>query len=222
MTQPSNTTGELAELYAFVSSVLADPPDEIAVERLSTEQFPAEASPQSLENGFRLLRQWQADVDEPSKIADELKRTHTKLFVGPRPRLQIYESWYADDYLGQPLAAVKSSYRDLNIHPTEDLKEEADHAAVELAALQTLARDGDDEHRRAFLMAHGWWLTDLATDLQEMVDDTFYEAIGWLVEGIVDLDCYLLSLDPNDLERGYDDSPYTPIEPSFKAPFEDQ
>lgn len=221
MTTPDDPTDELADLYAFTSSVIADPPDEAAIERLTADRFPAEASPQALENGFRLLRQWQSEVSDPADAATELKRVHTKLFIGPRPKMQVHESWYADDYLGEPLAAVKSSYRDLDIHPTSELREEADHAAVELAALEILARDGSDEYRRAFLSAHGWWIPDLAADIQELADHTFYEAIGWLVEGLLEADTYLLSLNPDDLERGYDLDPYTPMEPEFDPPFED-
>ncbi|MDQ2051963.1 molecular chaperone TorD family protein [Natronolimnohabitans sp. A-GB9] len=202
-TDTTDETTEIADLYAFLSSVLADPPDEAAVERLVAEGFPREASPQALSNGYRQLRTWRADVDDPSDAADELKRVHTRLFVGPRPRMQIHESWYADDYLGEPLAAVKRSYRDLGIRPSEQLREEADHAAVELAALEILARDGADELRRAFLAAHGWWLPQLATDIQEMADHPFYCGVGWLIEGTVEADTYLLGLDPDDLEPGY-------------------
>lgn len=204
---------EIADLYDFLSSVLADPPDEAAVERLTAEEFPAEASPQALENGFRLLRKWQARVDDPEAAAEELKQVHTQLFVGPRPRMQIYESWYADDYLGKPLAAVKSSYRDLGIRPASNLREEADHAAVELKALGVLAAQGQDDLRRAFIMAHGWWIPELATDVQEMSDHTFYEAVGWMIEGVFEADAHMLGLDPNDLAPGYDiDSSIRPPE----------
>lgn len=204
MTRTDDTGDDLADLYAFLSGVMADPPDEAAVERLAAEQFPRDASPQALANGYRTLREWQSDVERPADAADELERAHTRLFVGPRPRMQVYESWYADDFMGKPLAAVKSSYRDLGIEPAADLREEPDHAAVELAALEILARNGADEYRRAFLAAHGWWIQDLATDIQELADHPFYEAVGWLIEGTFEADTYLLSLDPDDLEPGYD------------------
>ncbi|WIV66677.1 TorD/DmsD family molecular chaperone [Natrialbaceae archaeon AArc-T1-2] len=206
-TTDTDRTNELADLYGFCSSVIADPPDERATERLVAEEFPREASPQALENGFRLLGTWQSGVDDPADAAEKLRRIHTSLFVGPRPRMQAHESWYADDYLGEPLAAVKRSYRDLGIRPTDQLREEADHAAVELAALETLARDGADEYRRAFLLAHGWWIPQLATDVQELADDPFYEGVGWLIEGVFEADTYLLGIDPADLERGYDVDP---------------
>ncbi|ELY61819.1 anaerobic dehydrogenase subunit [Natronococcus amylolyticus DSM 10524] len=203
MTRTSDPTSELADLYAFLSGVLADPPDETAVERLSAEQLPRQASPQALDTGYQLLDKWRARVDDPEAEAAELNRVHTRLFVGPRPRMQIHESWYADDYLGEPLAAVKSSYRDLGIRPSTELREEADHAAVELAALEILARGGNDEYRRAFLQAHGWWLRELARDIQEMTDNPFYEGVGWLLEGVFQADTYLLGLDPDDLSPGY-------------------
>ena len=207
MTGPAETPSDLADLYAFVSSVLADPPDEAAVERLASEEFPRDASPQALDNGFRLLERWQSSVDDPTETADHLRKIHTRLFVGPRPRMQIHESWYADDFLGEPLAAVKSTYRDLGVEPAGDLREEPDHAAVELAALEMLARDGADSYRQAFLSVHGWWLPDLAIDLREMSDDTFYEAIGCLLEGLLEADGYMLGVDLDDLAPGYEDGP---------------
>ncbi|MFC6716817.1 molecular chaperone [Natrialbaceae archaeon GCM10025810] len=203
MRDADDVTNELANLYAFLSRVIADPPDEASVERLAEQEFPAEASLQALENGFELLRTWQSEIDDPADEAERLKRAHTALFVGPRPRLQIYESWYAGDYLGKPLAAVKSSYRDLGIRPTDDLREEPDHAGVELAALEMLARGGDDEYRRAFLAAHGWWIPDLAEDVREKADHPLYEGVGWLIEGVFQTDAYLLSLDSDDLSPGY-------------------
>jgi TorA maturation chaperone TorD len=209
MTTDDPTT-EIADLYAFLSSVIADPPDETTIERLKRERLPAEASPQAIETGFRLLSEWLSGVRDPADAAAELERAHTALFVGPRPKLQVHESWYANDYLGEPLAAIRSTYRDLGIRPSEELREEADHAAVELAALEMLARDGADDYRRAFLTAHGWWLPDLATDLQEMTDEPFYEGVGWLLEGALQADAYLLDIDPDDLSPGYDRPPSAP------------
>lgn len=209
MTRSADTASDLADLYAFVSSVLADPPDETAIERLVSEQFPRDASPQSLDNGFRLLDRWGSEVDDPEAAADELRKAHTRLFVGPRPRMQVHESWYADDFLGEPLSAVRSTYQDLGVEESNELREEPDHAAVELAALEMLARDGADGYRQAFLSVHGWWLPELAEDLRELSDNTFYEAIGWLLEGVLEADGYLLSLDLDELSPGYEDGPTT-------------
>jgi TorA maturation chaperone TorD len=203
MTTDDPTT-EIADLYAFLSSVIADPPDGTAIERLKREPLPAEASPQAIETGFGLLREWLSGVRDPAEAAAELERIHTRLFVGPRPRLQVHESWYAGDYLGEPLAAIRGTYRDLGIRPSRELREEADHAAVELAALEMLARDGADDYRRAFLTVHGWWLPDLAADVREAANEPFYEGVGWLLEGAFEADTYLLGLDPDDLSPGYD------------------
>jgi len=207
MSSTDDPTAEIADLYAFLSGVIADPPDEQAVAHLANEQFPREASPQSLANGYRLLRKWQASVDDPAEEADRLAKVHTRLFVGPRPRMQLHESWYADDFMGQPLAVVQSSYRDLGIRPTEELREEPDHLAVELAALELLTRDGDEALRQAFYQLHGWWLPMAAGDIKEMVDDRFYEGIGWLLEGAIEADAYLLSVDLDRLTPAYLDSP---------------
>jgi len=209
MNGSGDTAADLADLYAFVSGVLADPPDEAAVRRLSDEQFPRDASPQALANGFRTLERWQSEIGDepPAETADRLRKVHTRLFVGPRPRMQIHESWYADDFLGEPLAAVRSTYRDLGVEEPTDLREEPDHAAVELAALEMLARDGADGYRQAFYSVHGWWLPTLAGDLKEMSDDTFYEAVGWILEGVLEADAYLLSLELESLSPGYEEGP---------------
>ena len=65
----------------------------------------------------------------------------------PAPADADRRVWYADDFLGEPLSAVKSTYRDLGVEPSDGLREEPDHAAVELAALEMLARDGADGYR---------------------------------------------------------------------------
>ncbi len=202
MTQTTDAVAEIADLYAFCSAMLADPPDETAITRLANETFPEELSLQALENGYRSLETWQSTVDDPSAEADRLRTVHTRLFVGPRPRLQLHESWYADDYMGEPLAAVKGTYRGLDIRPTASLREEPDHLAVELAALELLARDGDDDVRRMFYRNHGWWLPSAATDIQEVSDDEFYRAIGWLLEGAIEADAHYLGVDLDGLTPG--------------------
>ena len=215
MTETADETAEIAQLYAFCSSVLADAPDEAAVEGLTAEPLPESATPQALDTGLEGLEEWRETVDGPAEEAEELKRVHTRLFVGPRPRLQVHESWYADDYLGKPLAAVKRSYRDLGIFPSDQLREEADHVAVSLAALEILARDGDDESRRAFLEAHGWWLPELAADIREVADHPFYEAIGWVLEGVLEADAHGREIDLAELSPGYSLAPsvYVPDGP---------
>ena len=206
MTDPADDTDEIAQLYALTTSVIADAPYRVAIEVLLEEPLPQDVSPQALETGFEGLERWREDVEDPAAQADELRKVHTRLFVGPRPKLQVHESWYAEDYLGKPLAAVKGSYRDLGILPTDELKEEADHAAVELAALEILARE-DDDLRRAFLEAHGWWLPELAADIREVADHPFYEAIGWLIEGTLEVDAHVLGIDLEDLSPGYSLAP---------------
>ena len=54
---------------------------------------------------------------------------------------------------------------------------------------------------------HGWWLPDLAVDPRKVSDDTFYEALDWLLEGLLEADGYLLGVDLDDLAPGYDDGP---------------
>jgi TorA maturation chaperone TorD len=126
-------------------------------------------------------------VTDPAAEADRLTTEFTHLFVGPRPKLQIHESYYAGDYLGEPLAAVTDSYTQLGVAPAPDLKEEADHAAVELAALRELTAERDDR-KRVFLEDHGDWFADLADDIKSSTEEPFFEAIADMVAGLVAFD----------------------------------
>ena len=197
----SSVTGGL---YEFCATVLADPPAEELVERLLTEGGPAlEAAPNArLETGFDALGRWADDVDDVSEATRELERAHTRLFVGPRPKLQIHESYYADDYLGKPLAVVQGTYTGLGIEPAEDIREEADHAAVELATLAILSdrEPAEPEAKDLFLRTHGWWFDELASDLEEIDAHPFYRAVGSIAAGLIQFDAERFGIDFEELE----------------------
>lgn len=182
----------VAALYEFCAGVLADPPGKLAVEGIVTAGVP---DPEVMVNerlrrGFELLERWRTDVDDPEEAVCELERTHTRLFVGPRPRLQIHESYYAGDFLGRPLARVQGTYAGLGIAPADDLREEADHAAVELSALALLTRREveDPDAKRLFLREHGWWISEFAADVEEVTDCRFYRGIAAIADGLVQFD----------------------------------
>lgn len=193
-------TGEtMAELYRFVSAVLADSPSAEAVEGFKAGALPdpTRLPTTSLRRGFNSLQAWAEDIDDIAAAVANLEREHTRLFVGPRPSLQIHESFYADDYLGEPLAVVRATYASLGIHPSDELKEEPDHAAVELAALALLCRrEADNPHdKRLFLREHGWWFPRLAEDIREKAESDFYRAIGTIVEGLLRFDAERFGMD---------------------------
>lgn len=179
----------LAKLYDFLSGVLADPPDAETVEVLCACQLPdpAAAPNERLAGGLSALADWAETVEDPAFEADRLAEEFTRLFVGPRPVLQIHESYYADDFLGEPLAAVKDTYEDLGLVPAPDLKEEVDHAAVELAVFRELTAEGDDR-KSAFLREHGEWFVELATDIRESTEERFYEGVADVVAGLITFD----------------------------------
>jgi TorA maturation chaperone TorD len=180
----------LVELYDFVSSAFADPLDASAIEALQSGPLPdpGPMPDEQLSEGLERLAEWVDEVDDPEAAADELERVHTDLFVGPRPSLQIHESYYAGDFLGDPLAAVQSMFDRVGIRPADDLREEADHAAVELAALRELSAEGDEKEKAAFLREHGWWFDDVAADVHEKTDHDLFRAVADIAAGLVAVD----------------------------------
>jgi len=189
---PSDDTATdetLAQLYDLLAGVLADPPDEQLVGTLAEGPLPDPgiAPNDQLEAGLEALADWAESVSDPATEAERLSAEFTRLFVGPRPVLQVHESWYAGDYLGEPLAAVTETMNELGIAPAPDLKEEADHVAVELAALRELTTESEDR-TRTFLADHGDWFDDLAADIQEHTEEPFYEAIADITAGLIAFD----------------------------------
>lgn len=193
---PSRTPDEtIGALYEFCAGVIADPPDADAIDRLLDAPLPGsrDAPNESLERGFERLDAWRRAVDDPEAEADRLAVEHTRLFVGPRPALQVHESYYAEEYLGEPLSRVRGTLDAVGVDPAADLREEADHAAVELSALATLShRAARSEHAAPdatlFLREHGWWLPSLASDLEDASGGQFYAGVAALVDGLVRLD----------------------------------
>lgn len=179
----------LAQLYDLLAGALADPPDEATVEALAEGPLPDPgiAPNDQLQAGLETLAAWAESVSDPATEAERLGAEFTRLFVGPRPKLQIHESYYEGDYLGEPLAAVTETYKQLGIAPAPDLKEEADHAAVELAALRELTLENEDRKRR-FLERHGDWFADLGSDIADATDEPYFEAIADMVSGLVAFD----------------------------------
>ena len=178
-----------ADLYRFLSSVMADPPDGQAIESLVVSGFQPETLPDTpTQSAVETLTGWADQVTDPDAEADRLAREYTRLFVGPRPVLQAHESYYAGDFLGEPLARVSGTYAGLTLAPAADLREEADHVAVELAALGLLFERGEDDQVATFLREHSWWLPELATDIQEQTNEPFYEAVAEMLEELVRAD----------------------------------
>lgn len=200
---PTERTPETDEtvrnLYRFLSGVLADPPRKTAVSEFRAGLLPEPSGlpTAQLQRGFHSIQAWADTIEDVEATATALDREHTRLFVGPRPSLQIHESYYAGDYLGTPLAALKRTYAELGIQSSEDRKEEADHAAVELAALAVLSRTATDRTtaKRTFLREHGGWLPSLAEDIRAEAESPFYRAVGDILAGLVRYDTDRLGVD---------------------------
>lgn len=170
-----------AHLWEFLAVALDSPPDAETV--MSLQQWDITDILVEHLDGADQIQRWQQSVQDPTSAAKELRREFTRLFSGPRPQLQIHESYYAGDFLGQPVIDVKSTYRDFDIWPAADTSKEADHAAVELSALSLLlTQDGDVA---TFLNQHGWWIPSLGEDIQQETENAFYSAVGTLISELI-------------------------------------
>lgn len=191
---PQRTTdpGLLVDLYGFAASAYGDPLDATTIEALQSGALPdpEDVGEERLAEGLRELAAWLDDVEDVEAAAAEVERVHTDLFVGPRPTLQIHESYYAGDFLGTPLAAVNEMLDRFGVRPSADSHEEADHAAIELAALRelTAAEAEAPDQKDAFLREHGWWFEALADEVREATDHPLFVALADLTAGTVALD----------------------------------
>jgi putative dimethyl sulfoxide reductase chaperone len=191
------------ELVDFLIEALWNPPSEEFVgELLSGEIRTPESVDETLDAGFGKLRSFiEENEGRPiEEVRTELKREYTRVFVGPRPPVTAHETYYREEmnYLGRGKSEIEASYGAAGWSPPEDYPEEADFVAVELAFLRWLIerqRRGAEEafgYERVFLEEHlTRWIDDCAGDVVEYADGEFYEAVGHLLEGVVEFEAEL-------------------------------
>lgn len=186
------------ELVNFLVDAYADYPPIELLERLLEKEFtiPEGEVSAELDAGFAALERFaEENADRTAEeVRDDLEVEYTRVFVGPRPPVQPHETYYREetDFRGAGLAKVEASYNAAGWTPPEEYPEEDDHVAVELAFLRYLVkrqRSGDEEafgFQRVFHDEHlSHWIDDMAADVVETTDETFYEAAGHLLAGYV-------------------------------------
>ncbi len=142
----------------------------------------------------------------PARLAEAAVTEYTRLFLGPgAPELNLYESHYlAGRLFDRPLAAVRSSLKELGIEKDPAYPEPEDFLAFEIEVVRTLVRrqettpDREAQTRAVdaqavFLKRHLLvWGPAAAGDLAAAREAPFYQAVGTLLRGFLALELRLL------------------------------
>ncbi|MFB6236133.1 MAG: molecular chaperone [Halopenitus sp.] len=194
------------ELVDFLVEVFWDVPSESFLERLLSEeiQTPDEPVNDYIDEGFGMVDEWrEANRDRPIEaVHEEVERTYTELFVGPRPTVLPHETYYRDDteFIGEGLAEVEASYSAAGWTPPEEYPEENDFIAVELAFLRNLInrqRQGQEEtfgFERVFLDEHLLtWVDPFLEEMREEADPGLFLAAALVFRGLADFEDELVA-----------------------------
>jgi TorA maturation chaperone TorD len=150
----------------------------------------------------------------PAQLAEAAVTEYTRLFLGPgAPELNLYESYYLTGRLfDSPLAAVRSSLKELGIEKDPGYPEPEDFLAFEIEVVRTLLRrqeaapDREGQTRAVdgqavFLKRHLLvWGPAAAGDLAAAREAPFYQGVGALLRGFLALERRLIKdWGPEDL-----------------------
>lgn len=159
------------------------------------------------------------DVPE-EQLLEDLAVEYTRLFVGPGPRISLYESVNANTG-GQSEAAlwsertvkVKNFIEGTGLSYAQEFVGLPDHVSVELEFMQRLANqeaeeriDGRDVEanilfniQRMFFEEHiGAWLPTLCDKVSANSEEPFYREMADLSKAIVEFEREMFELDPRD------------------------
>jgi TorA maturation chaperone TorD len=144
----------------------------------------------------------------PASLAEVVTDEYTRLFVGPHPELNLYESYYLTGRVyDRPLATLRDFLKEAGIEKAPDYAELEDFLAFELEVVRALlgrqrAAGSAEEERAAadlqgaFLARHLLvWGPAAGHDLASAPPAVFYRGVGKLVEGFLALEL--------DLVRGW-------------------
>ena len=169
-----------AEIYGFLATLLAAPPDGPLLERMA-------ALPGDEETRLgRAIAEIAGDAARSDPA--EAEREFTRLFIGlGRGELLPFGSYYMTGNLhDKPLARLRSDMATLGIARAEEVAEPEDHIAsvCEMMAGQITGRYGVAEpvaKQRAFFVAHiAPWGQRFFADLEAAENARLYAGIGTL------------------------------------------
>ncbi|MFQ5898175.1 MAG: molecular chaperone [Candidatus Methylomirabilia bacterium] len=138
-----------------------------------------------------------AHAEAAEQVADEF----TRLFIGPRPALNPYESYYlAGKLYAEPLAAVRSFLQRVGLTKDPAAAEPEDNVASEFEVMgrlidrQCQARDPDGEatwlHVQGEFLKHHIlvWVPKFASDLSQEKPSAFYRGAAKVCTGFLELE----------------------------------
>lgn len=130
--------------------------------------------------------------DAPEELSVYLQRSFTQLFEGIFRNRSVlpYESAWIDREAGPnngscPVIEMNAVLYALDMRVSEDCPEPSDHIAVELAALSTALRDGQDSVAIELLGRLQSWVPNFAEVLAEQDVSGFYAASGELLLALI-------------------------------------
>ena len=176
-----------ADLYAMLANLLAAPPDQTMLTRLSG--FSGDTS--ELGEGIAALAKVAAATGPKAA-----KREYDALFIGlGRGELLPYASFYLTGFLNEkPLARLRGHMAELGIARNPDVKEPEDHIATLCEMMAGLIR-GDfgaplslgDQH--AFFNTHlATWAPHFFKDLEAAEGSAFYAPVGKIGRAFMDIE----------------------------------
>jgi TorA maturation chaperone TorD len=187
-----------ANTYGLLGSLLAQPPNEEAIELLRQIDIQESVHSTAMTAAWHALS-LAARRASPPALDDE----YHALFIGiGRGELVPYASWYLTGFMMErPLAQLREDLMRLGIARQEDVKEPEDHAAalcetMSLVITQTSAL-GPHEQKSFFINHIEPWMARFFADLQHAESATFYAAVGAMGEQFLDVDKRYLDMLPH-------------------------
>lgn len=176
-----------ADLYAMLANLLAAPPDQTMLTRLSG--FSGDTS--ELGEGIAALAKVAAATGPKA-----VKREYDALFIGlGRGELLPYASFYLTGFLNEkPLARLRGHMAELGIARNPDVKEPEDHIATLCEMMAGLIRGDfgaplslEDQH--AFFNTHlATWAPHFFKDLEAAEGSAFYAPVGKIGRAFMDIE----------------------------------
>ena len=182
-----------ANVYSLLARLLAAPPDEEVLARLS--QIEAEPEAQGMAGAWHMLK-LAAENSTAAALDDE----YHALFIGVgRGELVPFGSWYMTGFLmDKPLTYLRQDLAELGIARQDDVREPEDHAAA-LCETMALIIDDDSEiefaRQQAFYQNHLQpWMRLFFEDLERAQSAAFYKAVARLGRELMDFESQYLAM----------------------------